>query len=229
MPNRIRPQREGAATEKNASWGGWQTVKGQPDPKRLAAAEVVGCPAESMPGAGSHGMCPRDAGGSYDSPAAMEGHEYDVDILDENAVADISSGSGRVLIDDAEPVGGEDLTHFYSVSWEGAIPTWTVGFDEMFFRHRGYRIGPLPAGAGRNHRETPRSPRFLRDYDKVLGDCFRDNFYGKLKALSNREGIKWHSESGRPWNRNLSTFEHADQLAFLARNDMPRASSGIVP
>lgn len=214
---------EGAATEKNASWGGWQTVQGQPDPKRLAA-EVVDLSGKI------------DAQGqlAWDVPegrwrlirfacATMEGHEYDVDILDENAVAGHFERIGRVLIDDAGPLAGKTLTHFYSVSWEGAIPTWTVGFDEMFFRHRGYRIGPfLPVLAGITV-ETPEvSARFLRDYDKVLGDCFRDNFYGKLKALSNREGIKWHSESGGPWNRNLSTFRHADQLAFLARNDMPQ-------
>ncbi|MDD4267075.1 MAG: glycosyl hydrolase [Pirellulales bacterium] len=214
---------EEPATEKNASWGGWQTVQEEPDAKRLAA-EVVDLSGKI------------DAQGqlAWDLPegrwtflrfasATMAGHEYDVDILDENAVAGHFQRIGKAIIDDAGPLAGKTLTHFYSVSWEGAIPTWTVGFDELFFRHRGYRIAPfLPVLAGIPV-ETPEvSARFLRDYDKVLGDCFRDHFYGKLKALSNREGIKWHSESGGPWNRNLSTFRHADQLAFLARNDMPQ-------
>ncbi len=65
------------------------------------------------------------------------------------------------------------------------------------------------------------SARFLRDYDKVLGDCFRDNFYGKLKALSNREGIKWHSESGGPWNRNLSTFSTPTNWLFSPATTCP--------
>ena len=49
--------------------------------------------------------------------------------------------------------------------------------------------------------------------DKVLGDCFRDNFYGKLKALSaGRNQVA--QRVGRAVDRNLSTFRHADQLAF---------------
>ena len=66
------------------------------------------------------------------------------------------------------------------------------------------------------------SERFLRDYYKTLGDCFRDNFYGTAAGLCHAAGLKWHSESGGPWNRKLAAFEHADQLAFLARNDMPQ-------
>ena len=66
------------------------------------------------------------------------------------------------------------------------------------------------------------SERFLRDYYKTLGDLFRDNFYGQLQASCHEFGLKWHSESGGPWNRKLAAFQNADQLAFLARNDMPQ-------
>jgi len=153
----------------------------------------------------------------------MEGHEYDVDVLDPAAVEGHFGRMGKALLEDAGLLAGKTLTHFYSVSWEGAIPTWTLAFEKEFERYRSYPVRPyLPVLAGFAVHDVQRSERLLRDYYKTLGDLFRDNFYGKLRALSNREGIQWHSESGGPWRRNLPTFKQADQLAFLGRNDMPQ-------
>jgi len=153
----------------------------------------------------------------------LEGHEYDVDVLDGDAVEGHFRRMGKTLIEDAGPLAGKTLTHFYSVSWEGAIPTWTLRFERDFERYRGYALRRyLPVLAGVTVKSRELSERLLRDYYKTLGDLFMDNFYGKLRALSNREGLKWHSESGGPWNRKLPTFRQADQLAFLGRNDMPQ-------
>ncbi len=155
--------------------------------------------------------------------AAMEGHEFDVDVLDPKAVAGHYQRMGKALIEDAGPLAGKTLTHFYSVSWEGAIPTWTGAFEEMFKKYRDYDIREyLPVLAGMTLKDTNTSTRFIADYYKTLGDGFRDNFYGTLRKLSNADGIKWHSESGGPWSRGLPTFRNADQLAFLAHNDMPQ-------
>ena len=155
--------------------------------------------------------------------AVIEGHEYDVDVLDETAVEAHFKRMGKAVLADAGPLVGKTLTHFYSVSWEGAMPTWSPILDKEFKKYRGYSMRPyMPVLAGITVKDRDVSDRFLRDYYKTLGDCFRDNFYGKLRQLSNREGIKWHSESGGPWSRKRKTFEHADQLAFLARNDMPQ-------
>ncbi len=153
----------------------------------------------------------------------MENHEYDVDILDRKAVTGHFERMGRVLLQDAGPLAGRTLTHFYSVSWEGAAPTWTLAIEKEFRRRRGYDLRPwLPALAGFAVKDRALSERFLRDYYKTLGDCFMDNFYGTLRELSGRAGLKWHSESGGPWDRKLAAFEQADQLAFLGRNDMPQ-------
>lgn len=153
----------------------------------------------------------------------MAGHEYDVDVLDPAAVAGHFNRMGTALIEDAGPAAGKTLTHFYSVSWEGAAPTWTVGFEEQFEKYRGYKARPyLPVLAGKTVTSPEVSERFLRDYFKTLGDLFRDNFYGQLQASCHEHGLKWHSESGGPWNRKLAAFQIADQLAFLARNDMPQ-------
>ncbi len=153
----------------------------------------------------------------------MEGHEFDVDILDPKAVEGHFNRMGKALLEDAGPLAGKTLTHFYSVSWEGATPTWTLALAKEFETRRGYPVRTwLPVLAGFTVKKSDDSERFLRDYHKTLGDCFRDNFYGKMAGLCHDAGLKWHSESGGPWDRKLPSFAEADQLAFLGRNDMPQ-------
>ncbi|MBN1418995.1 MAG: hypothetical protein JXP34_09480 [Planctomycetes bacterium] len=153
----------------------------------------------------------------------LEGHESDADILSAKAIDEHFDRMGKAILEAAGSLAGETLTHFYSVSWEGAAPTWTLGFEEAFARRRGYDPRPfLPAIAGTVVKDRETSERFLRDYHKTLGDCFMDNTYGKLRARCREAGLAWHSESGGPWNRKLPDFHHADQLAFLGRNDIPQ-------
>ncbi|MCX6906722.1 MAG: glycosyl hydrolase [Verrucomicrobia bacterium] len=153
----------------------------------------------------------------------MEGHEYDVDVLDPKAVEGHFNRMGKVILEDAGPLAGKTLTHFYSVSWEGAAPTWTPALEREFVNRRGYPLRTwLPALAGFTIKKTDETERFLRDYYKTLGECFRDNFYGKMQALCAKADLKWHSESGGPWDRKLAAFAEADQLTFLGRNDMPQ-------
>ncbi len=153
----------------------------------------------------------------------MEGHEYDVDILDASAVERHFDRMAKAIIKDAGPLAGKTLTHMYSVSWEGAAPTWTLALAKEFEKYRGYPLRAwLPVLAGFTVKEREGSERFLRDYHKALGDCFRENFYGKMAELCHRAGLLWHSESGGPWDRKLASFAEADQLAFLGRNDMPQ-------
>ena len=153
----------------------------------------------------------------------MDGHEFDVDILDPKAVEGHFNRMGKAILDDAGPLARKTLTHFYSVSWEGATPTWTLTLAKEFEARRGYPLRPwLPVLAGFTVKKAEDSERFQRDYYKTLGECFRDNFYGKMQALCAQAGLKWHSESGGPWNRKLASFAEADQLAFLGRNDMPQ-------
>lgn len=155
--------------------------------------------------------------------STMRGHEYDVDILDAKAVTGHFERMGRAILRDAGPLAGKTLTHFYSVSWEGAAPTWTLALPREFANYRGYELRPwLPVLAGMTLKSREVSERFLRDYYRTLGDSFRDNFYGTMQDLCHRAGLKWHSESGGPWDRKLAAFGEADQLAFLARNDMPQ-------
>ena len=153
----------------------------------------------------------------------IDGHEYDVDMMDPKAVERHFNRMGKAIIADAGPLVGKTLTHFYSVSWEGAVPTWTGAFEEDFLHYRGYDIRPwMPVLAGLIVATPEASQRFMVDYRRARNDIFRDKFYGTMLELCHRNGMKWHSESGGPWNRKPAIFGEADQLAFLARNDMPQ-------
>ena len=153
----------------------------------------------------------------------MPGHEFDVDILDPAAVEGHFNRMGKALLEEAGPLVGKTLTHFYSVSWEGAAPTWTLALPKEFETRRAYPLRPwLPVLAGFTVKTAADSERFHRDYFRTLGHCFRDNFYGKMQALCAQAGLKWHSESGGPWDRKLASFAEADQISFLGRNDMPQ-------
>lgn len=148
---------------------------------------------------------------------------YDVDVLDEEAVGRHFDRMGRAILSEAGPLAGSTLTHFYSVSWEGAAPTWTPRFETEFEANLGYPIRPwLPALAGFVVRDEVASARFIDDYYTALAGCFMDRFYGALQRLCGDAGLRWHAEAGGPWNRKLAAFARADQLAFLGRTDMPQ-------
>ena len=79
-----------------------------------------------------------DSGGrfSWDAPAGqwrlirfacvrMDGFEKSVDVLNAKAVEAYFHSMADPILKDAGELAGKTLTHFYSVSWEGAIPTWT--------------------------------------------------------------------------------------------------------
>ena len=153
----------------------------------------------------------------------IDGHEYDVDVLDPKAVEGHFNRMGKAIIADVGPLAGKTLTHFYSVSWEGAVPTWTGGFETYFEKYCGYAVRPwLPALAGFAVQSQEDTQRFISDFRRARNDAFRDNFYGTMMRLSHANGLKWHSESGGPWIRDPSVFGEADQLSFLSRNDMPQ-------
>ncbi|MBI3695579.1 MAG: hypothetical protein HY238_12170, partial [Acidobacteria bacterium] len=80
----------------------------------------------------------------------------------------------------------------------------------------------LPVLTGMAVKTQEVSSRFLEDYSRTLGDCFMNNCYRKVSELCQQYGIKWHSESGGPWDREKPLFLDSDQLAFWGRNDMPQ-------
>ena len=68
------------------------------------------------------------AGGFRVSPIEVEAAMLRHPGIDEAAAVDRAIARG----DDVGPLAGKTLTHFYSVSWEGSVPTWTGSFEEDF-------------------------------------------------------------------------------------------------
>ena len=70
------------------------------------------------------------------------------------------------------PLVGTTFTHVYSVSWEGAIPTWTPAMEAEFRSRAGYDLRPhLPALAGFGD-----AGKVLKDFRRTRNDMFRENF-----------------------------------------------------
>ena len=149
---------------------------------------------------------------------AIPKREFDVDVIDADAVARHFDRVTGDLFKELGPLVGTTFSHVYSVSWEGAIPTWTARFEEEFLRRAGDALRPhLPVLAG-----FGADAKVMKDFRRVRNDLFRDCFYGTVRRLAHARGVKIYSESGGPWNRDPSVFLEADQLAFLGVNDMPQ-------
>jgi len=155
--------------------------------------------------------------------STLPGFEHDVDVLDPNAVR-------RHIERIVEPIRqrvpehiGTTLTHFYSVSWEGAVPTWSPQFEDDFKNLTTKELRPLmPMLAGFEIGEDGARACFMQEYRKARNDMFRVNFYQTMRDMCHSYGVKMYSECGGPWVRKPEVFQEADQLEFLSLNDMPQ-------
>ena len=157
--------------------------------------------------------------------SVLPDHENDVDILDAKAVAGHFNRFQGTLMAKIPGLVGRDrtLTHLYTVSWEGTMPTWTGDFKDAFRRLAGFDILPhLPKLAGFVAQSPDEQERFMRAYRRVRNDLFRERFYGTMRDLAHARNVDWYSEPGGPWLRKPQLFREADQIAFLSVNDMPQ-------
>ena len=155
----------------------------------------------------------------------LPGHEHDVDVLDAQAITGhFNRFQGTLMAQIPELVGrGRTLTHLYSVSWEGTMPTWTGNFKDEFRKYAGFDIEPhLPQLAGFADADAAANEAFMRAYRRARNDMFRNNFYGTMRDLAHARNVGWVSESGGPWLRKPQIFREADQIDFLAVNDLPQ-------
>lgn len=159
----------------------------------------------------------------------IEGRECDVDVIDSGAVRRHLDRLAGPILQIAGDMTGRTLSHFYSVSWEGAVPTWTPAIEKEFAKRAGYDLrAELPALAGWRREGGRPAMDVMRDYRTVRNDMFKDNFYGTFRDYCHENGMQIYSESGGPWNRGESVFKYADQLEFLAVNDMPQGEFWII-
>ncbi|MBE7501402.1 MAG: discoidin domain-containing protein [Verrucomicrobiales bacterium] len=126
--------------------------------------------------------------------------------------------TGAKLIADAGHRVGRTLQYFHIDSWELGQPTWTPRMREEFRQRRGYDPLPwLPAVLGRTVDSPAKTRRFLQDYRRTAADLIAANYYGRLRELSLKGGLRGtHPESGGPF------FTHwIDALQCAGINDVP--------
>ena len=155
----------------------------------------------------------------------LPGHEHDVDVLDPVAITGHFNRFQGTLMAQIPDLVGRDrtLTHLYSVSWEGTMPTWTGDFRNEFRKYAGFDIDPhLPQLAGFTDADVAAQERFMRTYRRARNDMFLHNFYGTMRDLAHARNVDWVSESGGPWQRTPQIFREADQIDYLAVNDLPQ-------
>ncbi|MBQ0149093.1 MAG: hypothetical protein KBT08_00595 [Bacteroidales bacterium] len=155
--------------------------------------------------------------------SVIPGFSHDVDVLDPAAVTRHIRRIVEPLRERVPDLIGKTLTHFYSVSWEGAVPTWSPQFEADFKKFTERDLMPLmPMLAGFEIGEDGALDEFMAQYRKARNDMFRVNFYQTMRDLSHEYGVNMYSECGGPWRRNPEIFQEADQLEFLSLNDMPQ-------
>ena len=99
--------------------------------------------------------------------------------------------TGAKLIADAGPLVGKSLQYFHIDSWELGQPTWTPKMREEFQRRRGYDPLPwLPAVLGQTVNNAAETRRFLQDYRRTAADLVAANYYGRLRELTVKGGLR---------------------------------------
>ncbi|MCX6899514.1 MAG: glycosyl hydrolase [Verrucomicrobia bacterium] len=142
----------------------------------------------------------------------------EIDPMSAEAMEAHFAETGAKLIADAGPLVGKTLQYFHIDSWEFGVPTWTPRMREEFQRRRGYDLLPwLPAVLGRTVDNAAETGRFLQDYHRTAADLVAANYYGRLRELTLKGGLRGtHPESGGPF------FGHwIDALQCEGINDVP--------
>lgn len=142
----------------------------------------------------------------------------EIDTMSDAAMDAHFAATGAKLIADAGPLAGKTLQYFHIDSWELGQPTWTPKMREEFQKRRGYDPLPfLPAVLGGVVDSAAETARFLQDYRRTAADLVAANYYGRLRKLTVKGGLRGtHPESGGPF------FTHwIDAIQCAGINDVP--------
>jgi len=142
---------------------------------------------------------------------------FEIDTMSTAAMDAHFVETGAKLIADAGSLTGKTLQYFHIDSWELGQPTWTPAMREEFKKRRGYDpLLFLPGLLGKTV-DDETTQRFLADYRRTAADLVAANYYGRLRELTIKGGLRGtHPESGGPF------FKHwIDALQCEGINDIP--------
>lgn len=157
--------------------------------------------------------------GNEVKPASERAKGLEVDKMDAEAIEyHVKNGMLGKMCDFLGPLTGKVFVDINVDSWEAGCQTWTRKFLEQFSQRRGYDGRKwLITLTGRIVGDVDRTERFLWDYRRTVGDLIAENFYGKLRELLNKRGIRLEAEApgiGMPCQ--------VDQIQCLGKIDIPQ-------
>ena len=146
------------------------------------------------------------------------GYVLEIDWLNPDAVDEMFTHLGKILLEDAGPLAGKTLKCLHTDSFEDGFPNWTGRMLEQFKQYRGYDPTPyLPVFAGKMVGSAVMSDRFLYDYRKTVADCMAD-VYGRFAERARQYGLEIECEAAGPsWSQTACM----DALKNLGRCGRP--------
>jgi hypothetical protein len=208
-----RAEREKPIRTRNGIWESGRTVdltKSVSDDGLLTWDVPAGAWRVMRIGCTLHGSTTQCVGSG---PGGLE-----IDAMNASAMDAHFAETGAKLIADAGPLAGKSLQYFHIDSWELGQPTWTPAMREEFKKRRGYDLLKfLPALLDGTVDDSETTRRFLADYRRTAADLVAANYYGRLRELTIKGGLRGtHPESGGPF------FGHwIDALQCEGINDIP--------
>lgn len=152
--------------------------------------------------------------GTLNHPAPLNGEGLEVDKLSKEAMDLHWAGMMGKIVEKIGPLAGKSFTKVEIDSWEVGSQNWTPKFREEFTKRRGYDpIKFLPVFAGQTVESTDATERFLWDFRRTIADLFAENYVGRLRELSNQNGMKLAVE-----NYGTGPF---DDLQYGGHADIP--------
>ncbi len=142
-------------------------------------------------------------------PATASGFGLEVDKLNRDAVVrffDAYPGKWADLA--AQTPGLKPLVMFID-SYEVGSQNWSTVVPETFFADHAYDITPwLVAHTGRIIGSPLHTQRYYRDLRYTLVRMFADHYYGELRRLANRRGMRLATQPSGGIKGSFSRFEN---------------------
>jgi hypothetical protein len=167
--------------------------------------------------------------GAQNEPSPKSGLGPEVDKMSRNALDHFWSGMMASVLKDNGPVEQYGLMNALIDSYEVGSQNWTPKFREEFMKRRGYDPMPfLPAVTGRIVQSGEFTERFLWDLRRTICDLFADNYYGYMKELCHKHGLKFSTEgygNGSFDNLQISGIPDIPMGEFWVPNGMAQEST----
>ena len=169
--------------------------------------------------------------GKTNHPATEYGRGLEVDKFDPDAVEFHFKSYPQKMVEASGKYAGNTFKIIETDSWEAGSQNWTKRFPEFFMDRNGYDVlSWLPVYAGKCIESVGDTENFLRDLRETFASLVNNNFYGKMKNLTNGAGLLYETEGASGvWMRDhISSFREADFPMTEVWHD-PRVKGAVNP